>query len=265
METKECNRCEKNKTITEFPKKRNSYEKNCKICMKELKKENIINSAINGKLYCETCDLELDILLFKSSKTKCINCQRKQWREYRRSDTGREKAQTWSTNNKEQHAKLQAKWYQESKPKIREKYNERYHNDPEFKLHRVCSKRIIMAIKKKTKSTDKYVGCKTDELLKWFEFCFEDCMTFENHGSLWHVDHVIPVDTFDLTDEYQQMICFNWKNLSPVLAVENLTKNNKILKNQVNEHIRKLKEFHIERELEVPTDYIKKLKSYIKC
>lgn len=88
-------------------------------------------------------------------------------------------------------------------------------------------------------------------------------MTFENHGILWHVDHVIPLDLYDTKTEEQQLIAFNWKNLSPEFAEFNLKKNNKIVKKQVKKHIQKLKDFHKSKNMDIPHEYIKILEQ--KC
>jgi hypothetical protein len=46
-------------------------------------------------------------------------------------------------------------------------------------------------------------------------------MTWENI----HIDHIRPCASFDLSDPEQQKLCFNYKNLRPMLAHENLSKN----------------------------------------
>ena len=52
--------------------------------------------------------------------------------------------------------------------------------------------------------------------------------TLKNHEK-WHVDHIVPCSSFDLTSEKQQRICFNYKNLQPLWADENLRKSDRIL------------------------------------
>ena len=43
------------------------------------------------------------------------------------------------------------------------------------------------------------------------------------------VCHIIPVSSFNLLDEEEQKKCFNYKNLQPLWAEENLSKGNAIL------------------------------------
>jgi hypothetical protein len=53
---------------------------------------------------------------------------------------------------------------------------------------------------------------------------FADCKK-----AAWHVDHIIPCSSFDLTDSEQQKKCFHYTNLQPLWAIDNLKKSNKIL------------------------------------
>jgi hypothetical protein len=50
----------------------------------------------------------------------------------------------------------------------------------------------------------------------------------ENHGKEWHIDHVIPISKFDLNNQEEQILAFNWRNTMPLSCKENLSKNNKI-------------------------------------
>ena len=55
-------------------------------------------------------------------------------------------------------------------------------------------------------------------------------MTIKNHGKVWHIDHITPIASFNLTDPRQQAKCFHYTNLQPLWAYENLSKGAKIIK-----------------------------------
>jgi hypothetical protein len=73
------------------------------------------------------------------------------------------------------------------------------------------------------------LGCSSwDELKNYLEKQFTCGMNWENMGE-WHIDHIIPCSSFDLTNIEQQMKCFHYSNLQPLWAKDNLSKSNKIL------------------------------------
>jgi hypothetical protein len=95
-----------------------------------------------------------------------------------------------------------------------------------------------------------------DQYLNWLQLCINSKYTLENHGKEWHIDHVIPLSQFDLENEEQQLIAFNWRNTMPLSVQENLSKGNKIINEQIEQHYKKLKEYHIENKLDLPQEYI---------
>ena len=76
------------------------------------------------------------------------------------------------------------------------------------------------------------VGCTRSELCKYLERQFKIGMTWDNYGE-WHVDHILPCASFDLTKRTQQKKCFHYTNLQPLLASDNMRKGAKILKEVV--------------------------------
>jgi hypothetical protein len=70
-----------------------------------------------------------------------------------------------------------------------------------------------------------YLGCTWEEFKIHLENQFTDGMTWENRGVHgWHIDHIKPVNTFDLTDPIQLKECWNYTNLRPLWAKDNLSR-----------------------------------------
>ena len=106
--------------------------------------------------------------------------------------------------------------------------------DPNYKLIKNLRSGISKAIKKdygeKAYHTIELLGCSVDEARRYLESKFQDGMTWKNHGQFgWHIDHKIPIDSFDLTNPEDQKKCFHYTNLQPLWWQENLSKGNKIL------------------------------------
>jgi hypothetical protein len=179
----------------------------------------------------------------EKNKEKCILNSRK-WREknkerciltakewYEKNKENRlKKSKEWSLKNKERHKQLSKNWYQKNKKHIREKNKERYGTDPNFKMRSNISRRILLALKGKCKSanTMNLLGVTNIEFI-WnhLEKSFKSGMTRQNHGK-WHIDHIIPCISFDLTKPEEQAKCFHYTNLQPLWASENLAKGSKI-------------------------------------
>jgi hypothetical protein len=162
-------------------------------------------------------------------------------------DKCREMNKAWYANNKE-HKKLYDIQYrlktEEKRKKLQKLYRinnsekikvylrNRYKLDKTYKLKEVYRHRILKVIKgvNKSKPTLKLLGCSVEELWNYLESKFKPGMKKENHGKIWHIDHIMPIASFDLTNPKQQAKCFHYTNLQPLWARENLSKGAKILK-----------------------------------
>lgn len=79
-----------------------------------------------------------------------------------------------------------------------------------------------MTCKKAGKFWD-LVGCTAGELREHIESQFKSGMCWGNRH-LWHIDHIRPCASFDMSDPAQQAQCFHYLNLQPLWADENLKK-----------------------------------------
>jgi hypothetical protein len=105
--------------------------------------------------------------------------------------------------------------------------HERLRSDPVFRLTRNIRRRVLKVLAGISKSahTLELLGCIPEELWTHLESKFKPGMTWENYGFKgWHVDHIRPCASFDLTDPEQQRQCFHYTNLQPLWAKENLSK-----------------------------------------
>ena len=55
-------------------------------------------------------------------------------------------------------------------------------------------------------------------------------MNWDNYGFYgWHIDHIIPLDFYDLQNREEFLKACHYTNLQPLWAEENITKGNKIV------------------------------------
>lgn len=106
---------------------------------------------------------------------------------------------------------------------------ERLKNDPAEKLKFCLRRQIYKQIKgiRKTDRTMDIVGCTAEQLKQWIESQFIGCMSWENYGKAWHVDHRVPCSYFDLTDPAELKRCFHYTNLRPLWAKKNIRRQDK--------------------------------------
>jgi hypothetical protein len=72
------------------------------------------------------------------------------------------------------------------------------------------------------------IGCDTRQLAAHLEARFKRGMSWENYGTHWHVDHIVPVSKFDHTIPHHVRQCWHYSNLQPLWAADNLAKSDSI-------------------------------------
>jgi hypothetical protein len=87
---------------------------------------------------------------------------------------------------------------------------------------------------RKTGHTEELLGCSIRDLREYLERQFLPDMTWDNYGIHgWHIDHIIPLSYFDLSDSEQQRRAWHYTNLQPLWARDNIKKSNKIEERQL--------------------------------
>ena len=89
--------------------------------------------------------------------------------------------------------------------------------------------RINHAIRgyRKSRSTIELLGCHIKQLKKHLESKFKEGMNWNNYGK-WHIDHIKPCCSFDLSKPEEQKKCFHYTNLQPLWAEDNFIKNGRL-------------------------------------
>ena len=132
-----------------------------------------------------------------------------------------------------------SKWIAANRDKINEKKS-RYHRlkrmlDPCYRLRRAIRNRFKAALRGRYKSGSavEHLGCSVEELKTYLESKFYphpetgEMMTWDNYGSKWHIDHVKPLSSFDLSSLEQVKAACHYTNLQPMWAIENIRKGTK--------------------------------------
>jgi hypothetical protein len=99
--------------------------------------------------------------------------------------------------------------------------------DSVYKLRHNIRARFRMAIKHGAKSGSSIgdLGCNIQELKLYIESKFQPGMTWNNWSLKgWHIDHVKPLSSFDLSDRKQFLQAVHYTNLQPLWAKDNLSK-----------------------------------------
>lgn len=241
MENKNCKVCGETKHLTDFSiakGNKDGFNNTCKICIceyaksyrnknktkinnrrkklykKPLQPENYLN--IDNKI-CSICLKIKPIDDFNKNKYKkdghrpeCKICQSKKGKEYCLGNV--DKLKQYRLNNKNK-INLDRKIKRET--------------DINYKITCNLRTRLWSAIKNdyKTGSAVNDLGCTIDFFKIYIESKFEQGMSWDNWGrETWHLDHIEPLSSFDLSNRKEFLIAVNYKNIQPMWFKDNLSK-----------------------------------------
>ena len=159
--------------------------------------------------------------------TQCKVCNKRYKTQYRKKNKDKiyQYNKKYVEDNAEKVALYQKQYLQENKETRNKRESDRYYSDTQYRMTKTLRGRLYNACKGRgcKQSTLDILGCTIDEFLQYIESQFSDNMNWENYGK-WHIDHIRPCCSFDLTDPEQQRKCFHYTNLQPLWAIDNLKK-----------------------------------------
>ena len=212
---RQCSKCKQNKAAEDFYKGRSE----CKECQKAYYQQNSEKIKERNKAH------------YQQNAEK----KKEQMKAYRKQNS--EKIKAYRKQNREKIKEQKKAYRKQNRDKIRIYERNKHKTDINFKLSKNLRTRIRCVLKGKSKSkkTMDLIGCSVDFLKKHLENQFQAGMSWNNYGNpngdhseCWHVDHIVPCASFDLSDPKQQQKCFHYSNLQPLWAKDNLSKGAKI-------------------------------------
>jgi hypothetical protein len=211
-EQRTCVKCNVSKYIDKFRKYNNNSSSNmCKKCLNEIDKHKRQQKAETTLAKCEKCGNEKCLKDFAKlkkfyKKKICLVCY-----------------PVFLTEQKNDWCKIQRL------------------TNINYRIKKSLAARLRNVLNKET-TTMNYIGCNIQYLREWFEFNFTEEMNWDNYGSYWSIDHIIPVCKFDLTNEDEKLKCWNWSNMMPVTVYYNSSKKN-INTEQIDNILKQLEKF----------------------
>ena len=188
---------------------------------------------------CKKCKSARDAVWRKNNLEK----KREADREYCRknAESNRKRALDWHYANRDKHIRSMCEYVKQRK-----------RTDKEFVLREAIRTRICDTVrayvrrriyKQCTKEFHEIVGSSAKYLCEWIESQFTEGMTWDNYGSVWHVDHVKPCCSFNMLDENDVKRCFHWSNHQPLFKRDNLSKHGKVIPEMISRHQEKVEHY----------------------
>lgn len=161
--------------------------------------------------YCRSCKNGVDLKSYHGNKAE----RRKYQKEYLNKNP----------DKKSKYRELSKKWFESNPGYMNEWMKAKRENNVDFKLNHYLTSRLHSSLKGKTKQFKLtwLLGCSLLQLKEHLEKQFDESMNWDNYGE-WHIDHIKPVKLFNIEDKDQLKECWNYKNLQPLWAKDNLKK-----------------------------------------
>jgi hypothetical protein len=199
------------------------------------------------EIVCKVCNNK--IIVPNKRFKMCKECSKekalKRCRDYKKNNKENisNYNKTYKLENKNSISEYNKKYNIENREKIQKRQTKQHlirrKTDPAYKMSIVLRNRFRKFYKGlNVTSMQELVGCSYENYIRWLEFNFTSEMSWENHGTLWHIDHVLLCHLFDHSNYEDRKICFNWKNTRPLLANKNLARKNIDIKDLLNHEIK---------------------------
>lgn len=232
MKSKVCNRCGVEKVLEEFYRRKKGKDDRrarCKACLSSRDKK--YYSTNREEVLERTKEYRAanrDKIAAKDKKYYAVNAEKikAHKKEYRVANAKKntEYQKKYYSANREELIEYQKEYQAENAGKIAEYHKEyrkkRYAEDPEFRTMISLRNQTKRLGDYKSKTTIEIVGISAEEF--WRR---NGSPTAEQLEDL-HIDHIVPLSWFDLTNEDHVRVSSHWTNFQYLSEEDNLIKNN---------------------------------------
>jgi len=165
---------------------------------------------------CSKCKENKPLDCYYRKRNQCKDCRRTYKRKLR-------------TANREQKAAYDKKYQAANRDKRNARDRLRRKTDHVYATTERLRSRMRSWLKgNKSAPTQKLIGCTFEECNQWLERQFVDGMSWENRDK-WHIDHMMPLKSFNVLDPEQQRRACHYTNLQPLWGPENISQGSKIV------------------------------------
>ena len=126
---------------------------------------------------------------------------------------------------REQKLQYQKLYAKQNRMRINNYEKNKRKTDFNYKIAHNIRVRTNRAFKSLNNKMNTLIGCSNSHLRKWIIYQLYGLMTLENYGTIWCLDHCIPLKKTNQNDLYNVT---NWINLRPMYIKDNISKGSKI-------------------------------------
>lgn len=237
----------------EYIKLKSEGKKKCCQCkeIKSIKEFRILNNIrLNKKqtsYICNECKKKQS-KIYRGEHKEEISAYGKQYRKEHpdkiQEINKKRSFESIEANNKRAMERYYEK-HEEERNKRNKRHKERMNNDSQYSVAHTLRSRFNGMLRNfnltKDSSVIDLVGCSIKELVEYIEKFFynnpktDENMTWNNRGFLgWHIDHIRPLDSFDLTKDEDIKKAWHYTNLQPLWAKDNWSKGSKIIEEDID-------------------------------
>jgi hypothetical protein len=207
--SKRCSTCQVFKSSSEFNKcksNRDGLHFVCKSCRQTERQRNRDHIVAKNRAYylankAKMCAMSKRYNFANKDK---IFVQRRQYRETHKEERAR-KAKAYLPIRKQRIKQLRL-------------------SNANFRLSEVLRSKVHKMLRGLDTSYRTYIGCSNEHLRLWLQYQFDEHMSWDNYGTIWHIDHILAINLFDLSDEH-----FHWTNLQPLKKFDNQSKSDRFV------------------------------------